>query len=79
MHEMFLVPDLRVGKQKKCLINTKSYNISTSISTEKHKKYATLDGNITVKVKRSRYRPGVAQRVDKGIALLFHDCCTRRG
>jgi len=32
-----------------------------------------------VKVKRSRYRPGVAQRVGRGIALLFHDRDTRRG
>ena len=34
---------------------------------------------IKVKVKRSRYRPGVAQRVGRGIALLFHDRGTRRG
>ena len=26
-----------------------------------------------------RYRPGAAQRVGKGIALLFHDRGTRRG
>ena len=32
-----------------------------------------------VKVKCSRYRPGVAQRVGRGIALLFHDGGTRRG
>ena len=32
-----------------------------------------------VKVKWSRYRPGVAQRVGRGIALLFHDRGTRRG
>ena len=32
-----------------------------------------------VKVKWSRYRPGVAQRVGRGIALLFHDRSTRRG
>ena len=31
------------------------------------------------KVKWSRYRPGVAQRVRRGIALLFHDRSTRRG
>jgi hypothetical protein len=31
------------------------------------------------KVKRSRYRPGVAQRVGSGIALFFHDRGTRRG
>jgi hypothetical protein len=31
------------------------------------------------KVKWSRYRPGVAQRVGRVIALLFHDRGTRRG
>ena len=30
-------------------------------------------------VKCSRYRPGVAQTVGRGIALLFHDRGTRRG
>ena len=35
--------------------------------------------HIKVKVKFSRYRSGVAQRVGRGIALLFHDCGTRRG
>jgi len=30
-------------------------------------------------VKCTHYRPGVAQRVGKGIALLFHDRGTRRG
>jgi len=32
-----------------------------------------------VKVKWSRYRPGVAQTVGRGIVLLFHDSGTRRG
>ena len=31
------------------------------------------------KAKWSRYRPGVAQRVGRGIALLFHDLSTRWG
>jgi len=31
-----------------------------------------------VKLKCSRYRPGVAQRLGRGIALLFHDRGTRR-
>ena len=31
------------------------------------------------KVKCSCYRPGVAQRMGRGIALLFHDRGTRRG
>ena len=34
---------------------------------------------IYIKVKWSRYRPGVAQTVGRGIALLFHDRGTRRG
>ena len=34
---------------------------------------------IKVKVKFSRYRPGVAQSVGRGIALLFHDRGTKRG
>ena len=35
--------------------------------------------HVKLKVKCSRYRPGVAQRVGRGIALLFHDSGTRRG
>ena len=35
--------------------------------------------NYPKKVKWSRYRPDVAQRVGRGIALLFHDRGTRRG
>jgi len=34
---------------------------------------------VKVNVKFSRYRPGVAQRVGRGVALFFHDRCTRRG
>ena len=34
---------------------------------------------LTTSIKFSRYRPGVAQRVGRGIALLFHDRGTRRG
>jgi len=34
---------------------------------------------VKVKVKWTCYRPGVAQRVGSGIALLFHDHGTRRG
>ena len=32
-----------------------------------------------VKLKFSRYRPSVAQRVGRGLALLFHDRGNRRG
>ena len=38
-----------------------------------------LSETCTVKLKWSRYRPGVAQRVGRGIALLFHDRGTSRG
>ena len=34
---------------------------------------------ITLHVKFFHYRPGVAQRVSRGIALLFHDRSTRTG
>jgi len=34
---------------------------------------------LLLKVKLSRYRPGVAQRVGRGVALLFHDRGIRRG
>ena len=34
---------------------------------------------LTINVKWYRYRPGVAQRVGRSIALLFHDRVTRRG
>ena len=35
--------------------------------------------NVIKKVKWYRYRPGVAQRMSRGIALLIHDRSTRRG
>ena len=41
--------------------------------------YVVVKVKVEVKVKGSHYRPGVAQRVGIGIALLFHDCGTRRG
>jgi len=37
-----------------------------------------MDTFMKVQVKWSRYRPDVAQRVGRGIALLFHDRGTRR-
>jgi len=39
----------------------------------------SLKTNGKVKVQRSRCRPGVAQRVGRGITLLFHGRGTRRG
>ena len=42
-------------------------------------KYTKLVQGILVKVKWFRYRPSVAQRVGRGIDLLFYDRDTRRG
>ena len=51
-----------------------SYSLGTSLS------FSDLQYNIIYcSLKWSRYRPGVAQRVGRGIALLFHDRGTRRG
>ena len=41
--------------------------------------FNTFYALLKVKVKWSRYRPGVAQRMGRYIALLFHDRGTRRG
>jgi len=49
-------------------------NFANAPKTRKQKLQTSLK-----KVKCSRYRPGVAQRVGRGIALLFHDRGTRRG
>ena len=40
-----------------------------------------MNPNVTMlgNEKCSRYKPGVAQRVGTGIALLYHDRGTRRG
>ena len=60
---VYLNSDVSIGVQKICLVT-----ISISKYIYRYKK-----------VKFSRYRPGVAQRVGRGIALLFHDRGTRRG
>jgi len=49
------------------------------ISTMTDPSYSSYTSRQPKKLKWSRYRPGVAQRVGKGIALLFHDRGTRRG
>ena len=41
--------------------------------------YATRPTRLFIKVKWSRYRPGVAHRVSRGVPLLFYDCATRKG
>ena len=53
----------------------------TSISSFQHYEETAVTRSLVYlkKVKLSRYRPGVAQRVGRGIALLCHDRGTRRG
>ena len=63
------------------LRGTNIVDTATIFSAEKSlSNYTSHSRRTSVKkVKFSRYRPGVAQRVGKGIALLFHDRGTRSG
>ena len=61
-----------VGKGASSLINYRRRVAS-------RKTYRLYISRLNKKVKWSRYRPGVAQRVGRGIVLLFHDRGTRRG
>ena len=55
-------------------------NYSTTLNNKMHIIVPYMyTHNIYKKVKWSRYRPGVAKRVGRSIALLFHDRGTRRG
>ena len=68
---MALVPETDVAVH----VNT-GYKVVFEAASEE---ISFLTVSKKVKVKRSRYRPDVAQRVGRGIALLFHDSGTRRG
>jgi len=70
--ELDLVVLLRITKV--CYIKISSNAAMKSIKTKNFENLLN-----TIKVKWSRYCPGVAQRVGRGIALLFHDRGTRRG
>ena len=52
---------------------------SHGLNTWLKHRFCPLKGTNLVCKKCSSYRPGVAQTVGRGIALLFHDCGTRRG
>jgi len=55
-------------------------DFSLRVSSSHHMaKWSTQAVTEMSKEKWSRYRPGVAQRVGRGIALLFHERGTRRG
>jgi hypothetical protein len=55
------------------------WELHCSLRTEGHTWRKVCFVMQAVMVKWSRYRPGVAQKVGRGIALLFHDRGTRRG
>ena len=57
--------------------NVLTFHVITTINTNVFPKW--LQPVKGKKVKWSRYRPGVAQRLGRGIALLFHDHGNRRG
>jgi len=57
-------------------LRTEKFNFFQSTALERSKIFNSL---YVKKVKWYRYRPGVAQRVGRGIALLFHDHGTSRG
>ena len=76
------------GNWKRCDHIRNVINSQSKIKLGSHKietppwptpKKLCINTIVKVKVKWSRYRPGVAQRVGRGIALLFHDRGTRRG
>ena len=83
-HTLHNMPEERRSQMRDVLWNVKealcNWSVEFVILTGA---LATLTQTIytymKVKVKWCRYRPGVAQRVGSGIALLFHDRSTRRG
>ena len=60
------------------ILETVGQNLASEKKIKKGLVSWSLSNKVRVKVKWSRYRPGVAQRVGRGIALLFHDRGTRR-
>ena len=75
MFSPLLGRDIRLSEVKKLDISRTEYQLVRRINDSNFS-----ECNIIInKGKESRYRPGVAQRVGTGIALLFHDRGTRRG
>jgi len=68
-----------------CIATISNILTNTKVTTFEVPATTSAKGNdilgvrLCKKVKYSRYRPGVAQRVGRGIALLLHDGSTRRG
>ena len=69
----------KVKEQTNRKFSESQYLGQQDLKMQKNKSIKRGIHNQEIKVKCSFYRPGVAQRVGRGIALLFHDCGTRRG
>ena len=70
--------------QSKETCNTQSHSVCLLVWLEMcwelvHQSFNNYCKVAWLKVNWSRYRPGVAQKVGRGVALLFHDHGTRRG
>ena len=74
-HCTCLHPQLKVDFTWSVRPVAQCYPLDSSISVS----YMVMVKKQKKKVKWSRYRPDVTQRVGRGIALLFHDRGTRRG
>ena len=77
----YFVTKCTQSKNGKCKYILYIYYMYSKYTQESLKNIYTRNlGNKSHKnVKWSCYRPGVAQKLDRGIALLFHDRGTRRG
>ena len=89
--ELFVASEVRAWQWRK-IMRLYYIHIAHTICTWVHVKYTNINLKLQInlrntplkyilqkkKVKWSRYRPGVAQRMGRDIALLFHDRGTRR-
>ena len=82
-HSLMGCDILRFGRDKTCTGNRccphQSRTLSYAAKATNAVHVCVVHPHGTIKVKWSLYRPGVAQRVCRCIALLFHDRGTRRG
>ena len=79
IHSHVKFPQLRKGCKSDSWCNELLSRYEGRILVLTYKSPDTFYNWYIKKVKCSRYRPGVAQRLGRGIALLFHDRGTRRG
>ena len=79
LNRVFILKDILIYIRSVTTVFILKYIVHFCSSKTVHSCTFTFYKYATIKVKCFRYRPGVAQRVGIGIALLFHDRGTRRG